>query len=117
MKFLIDADSPYSLLDVLRKYGHEAAHVRDIFISASDDEIFEYAEKYQFIIITRDLGFADMFMKDKGFGLILTRLPYYFKTEKIIGIFDEFFREVDIEIFIHSIVVLELGRYRIKKLG
>ena len=50
MKFLIDADSPYSLVDVLGKHGHEAVHVRDLFTN------------------------------NKGLGLILMRLPYYFKV-------------------------------------
>lgn len=116
MKFIIDADSPYSLIKILKKYGYDAIHVRDLFPSASDDEIFEYANKNKLIIITRDLGFADMFIKSKGIGLILMRLPYYFKTEKTNKAFDEFLSEVDAKILMNSIIVLELGRYRRKKL-
>lgn len=115
MKFLIDADSPHSLIDTLNKYGHEAAHVREVLGSAEDDEIFKYANKNSCIIVTRDLGFAEMFLNNKGFGLILIRLPYYFKVEKINKIFDQFLKEVHIKELVNSITVVELGRYRIKK--
>lgn len=116
MKFLIDADSPYSLIDIFKKHGYNAVHVRDLFPSASDEEISEYANKNQYIIVTRDLGFADIFIRNKGFGLILMRLPYYFKTEKTNKIFSEFLDEVDVKDLVNCIIVLELGRYRRKKL-
>lgn len=116
MKFLIDADSPHSLIGIFSKYSHEAVHVRHIFGSASDDKILEYANKNRYIIVTRDLGFAEMILKKKGFGLILVRLPYYFTVDKINKVFDEFLREINSGELINSITVLELGRYRIKKL-
>lgn len=116
MKFLIDADSPYSLVEIFNKYGHDATHVRRVLKFASDDEIFEYADKNQFVIITRDLGFAKMFMENKGLGLVLIRLPYYFTADKIVKVFDEFLKEVDVKNLISSITVIELGRYRIRKI-
>lgn len=116
MKFLIDADSPYYLIETINKHGHEANHARDVLKFATDDEIFEYANKNQFIIVTRDLGFAEMFMESKGFGLILIRLPFYFTVDKISRVFDEFLKEVDVKKLINSITVVELGRFRTKKL-
>ncbi|MBI2448806.1 DUF5615 family PIN-like protein [Candidatus Pacearchaeota archaeon] len=107
MKFLIDADSPYSFIEIFNKHGHEAVHVRNLFPSASDEEIFEYANKNQYIIVTRDLGFADMFIKNKGFGLVLTRLPYYFKVDRISNIFNEFMDKVDVKELVNAIIVLE----------
>lgn len=116
MKFLIDADSPHSLVDIFNKHGQNAVHARDKLAHASDEEIFEYANKNQHIIVTRDLGFADDFIKKKGFGLLLIRLPYYFTVNKINRVFDEFLNEVDTKELVNSITVLELGRYRTKKL-
>ena len=115
MKFLIDADSPYSLIEIFNKYGYDAIHVRDVFKFALDDEIFEYSNKNKYIVVTRDLGFAEIFMERKGLGLILIRLPYYFRVAKIIKVFEDFLREVKTKELINSITVLELGRYRIKK--
>ncbi len=115
MKFLIDADSPYALMQVFKSHGHEAFHVRDIMPSAADDEIFEYAMKHRCIIVTRDLGFAITFLKNKGCGLLLVRLPYYFTKDRVVKVFDSFLKEVDANNFLESITVLELGRYRTKK--
>jgi len=115
-KFLIDADSPRSLFDILKKYGHDAVHVRDLMGSASDEEIFRYANKNSYIIITRDLGFAETFLKNKGFGLFLIRLPYYFTSDRIARVFDEFLDGVDVGRLIGFITVIELGRFRIRKL-
>ena len=116
MKFLIDADSPYSIVEILRKYGHEAIHVNNILRHATDEEIFEHAQKFGYIIVTRDLGFGDIFTKSGGLGLVLVRLPYYYKSDKVIKVFDDFLNEISANMFIHSIIVLELGRFRIKKI-
>lgn len=116
MKFLIDADSPHSLVDTIAKHGYEASHVRDLLGAATDDEIAEYANKNKQIIVTRDLGFAETFIKNKGFGLIIVRLPYYFTTDKINKVFEEFLEEIDCDKLVNAITVLELGRYRNKKL-
>lgn len=115
MKFLIDTDLPHFLISIFKKHNHIAVRVRDVLGSATDDEIFEYANKNQYIIVTRDLGFANDFIKNKGFGLLLIRLPYYFTVDKINRVFDEFLKEIDAEKLTSSITVIELGRYRIKK--
>ena len=62
MKFLIDADSPHYLIEIFNKNGQEAVHVRDVLGSATDNEIFEYANKNKYVIVTKDLGFAEMFI-------------------------------------------------------
>lgn len=116
MKFLIDEDSPYVLLEILKKYGYEPVHVRDVLRGATDEEIVNYAYSHQQIILTKDLGFANKVMKNKGHGLVLIRLPYYFTVEKISKIFEEFLANLDIKELPKSIIVLELGKYRIKKL-
>jgi len=83
---------------------------------ATDEKILKYANKNHRIIITKDIGFAEDFIKNKGFGLILIRLPYYFTADEIIRVFSEFLKEVNEKDFINSITVLELGRYRVKKI-
>ena len=116
MKFLIDEDCPYSLLEIFRKYGHEAFHVKDVMRSAPDQEIFKYANKNNMIIVTRDLGFGNLFIDNGGFGLLLSRLPFYFTAGQITKVFDNFLKSVNGKIFLSSITVLELTRYRKRKL-
>ena len=115
MKFLIDADSPYSLIRVFKDFGHEAVHVKDILKYSEDDKIFEYANKNNYIIVTKDLGFAKMFMKNKGIGLVLIRLPYYFTSVKINENVSKFLKAVDFGELMNSIIVVEVGRYRVRK--
>ena len=117
MKFLIDADSPHSLREIFDKHGYKAVHVRHVLGSATDEEIYNYAQENNYVVVTRDLGFAVTFLKNKGVGLILIRLPYYFTVDKINKVFDEFLNEADIKELVNSIAVVELGRYRTKKLG
>ncbi len=105
MKFLIDVDSLYSLVKIFNKHSYNAIHVKDILKFATDDKIFEYAKRNQYIIVTRDLGFAEMALSKRGVGLILIRLPYYFKSEKVINIFDEFLDEIDAKQLSKSITV------------
>ena len=104
------------MIDIFKKRGHDAVHVRDVLGSATDEEIFDYANKNKYIVVTRDLGFAHDFIKEKGFGVLLVRLPYYFKVDKINKVFDEFLEETNVNELVNSITVLELGRYRTKRL-
>jgi hypothetical protein len=62
------------------------------------------------------IGFAEIFLKSKGLGLILIWLPYYFTVDKINKVFEEFLKEINVKEIINSVVVIELGRYRTKKL-
>lgn len=116
MRFLVDADLPYSLIEILSRYGHEAISVRDTLGYATDEEVFDYANRNKCIIVTRDIGFAEDFINKKGFGLLLVRLPYYFTASRINKVFNEFLKEINVNELVNSITVLELGRYRIKKL-
>jgi hypothetical protein len=66
------------------------------------------------MVVTRYIGFAEDFMKKRG--LLLVRLPYHFTASRIKKVFEDFLKEVNINELVNSITVLELGRYRIKKL-
>ncbi len=116
MKFLIDANCPYSLKAIFEKHGFIVKHVRDIAGLVTDEEIFEYSIKNELIIVTRDLGFAEMCIKGRGMGLVLIRLPYYFTADKINRFFDGFLGVVDINLFLNHIAVVELDRYRVKSI-
>ena len=45
MKFLIDADSPYSLIAIFNKYDYKAVHTRNVLGSATDEEVYKYRTK------------------------------------------------------------------------
>ena len=59
MKFLIDNQLPSALTKLLVSKGHDASHVLDLGLdSATDTEIWNYAEANSFVLVTKDEDFA-----------------------------------------------------------
>ena len=60
MRFLIDAQLPPSLVELLRENGHEAAHVFDVLPpNAKDRAIWPYALQGGYVLVTKDEDFAE----------------------------------------------------------
>ena len=59
MRFIIDAQLPPALARLLTSLGHQAEHAADIGLQDADDSaIWRYAEKNQFILVTKDEDFS-----------------------------------------------------------
>jgi predicted nuclease of predicted toxin-antitoxin system len=59
VKFLIDAQLPPALADVIAGLGHTAVHVEQIGMRhASDSEIVQAALQKDYILVTKDRDFA-----------------------------------------------------------
>jgi predicted nuclease of predicted toxin-antitoxin system len=59
MRFLVDAQLPPALVQLLREHGHEAEHVTEIGpADASDSELWRYALDHDAAIVTKDEDFA-----------------------------------------------------------
>jgi predicted nuclease of predicted toxin-antitoxin system len=118
MEFLIDANLPHSSKILLEELGYKARHVADVGLGASsDDEIFRYAQKHKCIIITRDLDFANAvrFKPGKHFGVIVMRISYLMTAKQINRILREFIKKVSISEIENGLVIVEIGRYRLRK--
>ena len=117
MKFLVDADLPKSTAGIIAEAGFEVKDVRNIGLGQSEDtEILNYAQEKRYIIITRDLGFGEMFHSRKPrTGLIILRLPFHFTAKQINKVLFEFLKSIKEEEIKRSITIIELGRYRIRK--
>lgn len=76
MKFLIDEDLSYKLVQYLINLGHFAIHIREIQLSLEDFEILEIAVKQGFIVITADKDFGEIVFKDSKphTGVVFLRL-------------------------------------------
>lgn len=59
MRFLVDAQLPPSLVDLLREQGHEAAHVGTALApDARDRVIWSFACEGGYVLVTKDEDFA-----------------------------------------------------------
>ena len=60
MRFLVDTQLPAAVTRFLEAEGHHAEHVLDLGLAQSKDDIlWEYAERHQAVIVTKDEDFAD----------------------------------------------------------
>ncbi|MGB9669398.1 MAG: DUF5615 family PIN-like protein, partial [Anaerolineales bacterium] len=78
LRFLIDEDVPRSTALALREAGFDALDVRDAGLRGkSDAEVFSYAQQEQRLLITCDLGFANIlaFPPSKSIGILVVRIP------------------------------------------
>ncbi len=120
MKFILDENLPLSLSAALYELGFEAKHVSDIGLRGSPDkEISVYANKEKAILVTKDLEFANILLYPKGshYGLMVLRLPNSFTTKQIINAMKEFLTKIKSEVCIGTIIVLEVGRYRLRNIS
>ncbi|MBI2499016.1 DUF5615 family PIN-like protein [Candidatus Woesearchaeota archaeon] len=118
MKFFLDANIPYSALDVFREFNLAAIHARDVGLSrASDEQIMEYVIKNKSILVTKDLGFANIIIFPIGlhYGLVVFRLPFFFKAIQFVNVLRNFLSSVDVILLERTITIVKLGRYRIRK--
>jgi predicted nuclease of predicted toxin-antitoxin system len=78
MHFLIDADFPRSVSDVLQAYGHETIDVRDIGLrNATDTTIARYAQQEGLCLLTGDFDFSDIctYPPAKYAGIVVLVIP------------------------------------------
>ncbi len=118
MKFLLDENLSLSLIELFEELNLECEHAKTIgLIGAKDKEISDYARKNKLILITKDLEFGNFTFYPKGshYGLIVARFPHNFKTEQIKNEFKNFLKEIKLTELINAIIILEIGRYRIRK--
>lgn len=67
MKLLFDQNISYRILKKISEAYSDSSHVKlEGLKNASDSEIWEYANLYQFTIVTQDSDFNDIFLL-KGF--------------------------------------------------
>lgn len=78
MHVLLDEDIPTSYGDVFVRLGCTVFTVFDLHLrGAMDDVVFRAAQKRRAILVTADLGFADVhrFPPRRHHGIVVVRLP------------------------------------------
>jgi len=118
MKFFLDTNIPYSALEIFEKPNLESQHARDAGLNrAGDAEIMGYAIKTNSILVTKDLGFANvnLFPAESHHGLIVLRFPNSFKAVQFNNSLKNFLESVNLESLKNSTAIVKLGSYRIRK--
>lgn len=119
MRFFLDANVPYSALEVFEELNLKAAHARDAGLSRADDkEIISYAAKEKSVLVTKDLELANtkLFPPESHNGVVVLRLPHTFNAKQFANAIRNFLTVVEAESLKKAITIVKLGRYRIRKI-
>ncbi len=75
MKFLINENVSYCVVDELRKMKFNVVSIAEKFSGLSDKKIYDKAIKEERVIITRDYHFSNslLFQSDKTIGMLYIR--------------------------------------------
>ncbi|MBS3088553.1 DUF5615 family PIN-like protein [Candidatus Pacearchaeota archaeon] len=116
MRFLVDECSGSKVFEMLKEKGYDAKFVSEIMSGASDEEVLEFAEKENRILITNDKDFGELIFRLRmpSSGVILFRLNLDTSKQKIkyLSYLLENFQDKLQENF----VVITEGQVRIRKI-
>jgi predicted nuclease of predicted toxin-antitoxin system len=93
MKFLIDAQLPFLLAEILTQKGFEILHTNQLpnKDKTSDNEIRELSLKDDYIIITKDSDFMDSFIVHKIPKKLLIVTTGNIKNKELLNLFRQNF--------------------------
>jgi predicted nuclease of predicted toxin-antitoxin system len=118
MHFLIDADLPRSVGDLLRSHGHEATDVRDIGMrSALDTTIAQHAQREGWCLLTGDFDFSDIrsYPPADYAGIVVLVIPPTVTSLYITQLLAMFLQQRDIvEQLPGKLAIVEAGRVRLR---
>ncbi len=117
-RFLIDEDLPRSLSVLLRQKGHESAHIIDLGLrGACDAAVFKLAQERGAILLSRDVGFANILQYPPGshHGIVVARFPSEMRTQVLAAQLTELLITVQDAEFAGVLIILEPGRARFRR--
>ncbi len=118
LRFLIDADIPYSLERLLVTYGYEAIHVRDVGLGGSPDAVIAaFAKSEKWAILTGDFDFADIrnYPPPEYFGIAVLVLTPRMVSSDIHALVRSFLNRPEIVATLEGkLAIVEIGRVRVR---
>ncbi|TYQ28041.1 hypothetical protein PseudUWO311_06310 [Pseudanabaena sp. UWO311] len=118
VRFLVDEDCPLSLEKLLNSRGYDTIHVKTSGLSGTKDpELFIFAQEQQRIIISRDLGWANIknYPPNSHCGLIILRFPFEAIAMEIRQVVEQFIDLVNISEIVGATVIVDKNKFRIRK--
>jgi predicted nuclease of predicted toxin-antitoxin system len=118
MRFLIDANLPRSIIELIARLGHEPEFARDIGLAdAPDRNIAARAQATGAVLLTRDLDFADVrnYPPSEYNGIVVFRLAEDAVAKDIVRIAEVFLREsAFVEALAGRLAIVEPARVRFR---
>ncbi len=117
-KFVIDEDMPRSTGKILKEHGYDVKDIRDFGLrGASDEEIYEFAQKEKSAILTGDRDFGNILRFPLGnhFGIVIAHFPNEMPTIRINNYLLERFKGLSEDDFKGNVIIMEIGKIRIRR--
>jgi predicted nuclease of predicted toxin-antitoxin system len=117
-KFIVDENMPRSTARLLRELGYEVKDIRDYGLrGAEDEEIYEFAQKEEAVILTYDREFGNIlrFPLGKHFGIIIAHFPNEISTKEINRCLLERLKDISEEDIKGNLIIIEVRKTRIRR--
>ena len=117
-RFLVDESLPTLLAEELVRAGYEAVHAYDVGLQgAPDEQVHERADATGAVLLTRDLGFADVRRFPGGSGIVVVRIRGRVLMRELVRRVLDLLGGLssEIEELEGKVLILEPGRSRIRK--
>lgn len=118
LKFLVDEDLPRSTAHLLRKMGFVTLDVRDCGLRGkSDEEIFEYAQNENAIILTGDRGIGSILRFTPGtyYGIVVAHFPNELPVSKLNTQIRKALEQLTEDDLYGNLVIIEPTKIRIRR--
>lgn len=118
IKFVIDEDISRLTSKALVQVGYEVLDIRDYNLrGSSDDIIFKFAQDNKAILLTGDLGFANIlkYPLDSHYGIVIIHFPNEVKTLLLNRILISSIAAFEQKDFTGSLIIIEPNKIRIKR--
>lgn len=118
IKFVIDEDISRLTSNALVLAGYDVLDIRDYNLrGGSDDIIFNFAQKNKAILLTGDLGFANIlkFPLDSHCGIVVMHFPNEMSTLLTNRILISSITALDKKDFLGNLIIIEPNKVRIKR--
>lgn len=116
-RFVIDEDVSRATGKVLKGLGYEVKDIRDYGLhGAEDDQIYQFAQNNQAVLVTSDMGFGNIlhFPIGSHFGIAVIHFPNEVSTKEINRQLVESIKALTEDDFKGNLVIIEPGRVRIR---